>query len=701
MKASIAESAQALQPWTCEFRARVGDRIRWLHGQGSPELHAADGSVRWDGLLLDISEKKAAELALAESERRFRSIFLDSPAGVALVALDGRYLAVNPAFSEIFGYSTQELLAATFFDLTHPDDRDLSRRNMQRVIEGEGRRVRFDKRYLHKDGRTIWAEVTSELVHGPAGEPVHFVTHVLDVSERKKAEQKVAEQAALLEIANDAIMVRDLEQRILYWNHGCERLYGWTAAEVVGRSWMELGELDGAASAVAREQALADGGWSGEMRHVTKDHQEIAVLSRWTLVRDDHGRPKSVFVINTDITEKRQLQSQLLRAQRLESIGQLASGIAHDLNNILSPIIMVVPLLRSEIKKPEIQRLIDILESNTRRGAEIVKQILTFARGLKAGKGPIPTRPLLNEVVAILTETFPRAISIESSVPEDLWMIEGDATQLHQVLMNLCVNARDAMPGGGTLTVGAENLIVDESFARTAPRAKPGPHVVWTVADTGSGIPPELLDRIFDPFFTTKEAGKGTGLGLSTVIGIVRNHGGFLKVRSQVGQGTQFHIYLPAQPEHPAISVSQPAEAPPRGRGETILVVDDEEGVRLTTRQILEEHGYRVLVAADGKEALGIFTLYASEIQAVLTDLMMPVMDGVALVGALRKLSPELKVLATTGVTETAQTTAVMRLGVKAMIRKPVAAHVVLHKIRAVIDGRPSAGNGSSRASAG
>jgi nitrogen-specific signal transduction histidine kinase/CheY-like chemotaxis protein len=410
------------------------------------------------------------------------------------------------------------------------------------------------------------------------------------------------------------------------------------------------------------------------------------MLSRWSLVRDDAGRPKSVFVIDTDITERKKLEAQLYRAQRLESIGQLASGIAHDLNNILAPLVMVAPLLRMEIKAPETLRLVDILEANTKRGVEVVKQILTFSRGLKAGKGLVPLRPLLKEVINVLDETFPKSIALRSSIPEDLWMVEGDATQLHQVLMNLSVNARDAMPDGGTLTLAAENMVVDELYASMSPGAKPGPYVVWLVADTGTGIPPEDLDRIFDPFFTTKEPGKGTGLGLSTALGIVRNHGGFLKVESKPGKGTQFRVYLPAQMGAQLPAEPPPTEAPPEGRGETILVVDDEEGVRVLTKKVLEQHGYHVLLASEGSEAVVAYAQHATEIHAVLTDLMMPLMDGATLIRALKQIAPAVKILATTGVTESTHDAAALRLGAREVLRKPYPPHVLLSRLRAALD---------------
>jgi len=522
---------------------------------------------------------------------------------------------------------------------------------------------------------------------------VGAVVFVRDISERKTAEEKIREQTLLLETATDAIMVRDLEHRILYWNKGAERLFGWQAAEAVGRAMQEMPGIEPVAFAAAYEVVLKTGEWTGEVHQLTKARQEVTVLSRWSLVRDEAGRPKSVFVISTDITERKKLESQLYRAQRLESIGQLASGIAHDLNNILAPLVMVAPLLRMEIKRPEILRLVDILESNTKRGVEVVKQILTFSRGLKAGKGLVPARPLLKEIVNVLDETFPKSISVQNSIPEDLWMVEGDATQLHQVLMNLCVNARDAMADGGTLTLAAENVMVDELYASMSPGARPGPYTVWLVADTGSGIPPEILDRIFDPFFTTKEPGKGTGLGLSTVLGIVRSHHGFIKVESKVDKGSQFRVYLPAQVGAQAPVEPATLEPPPQGKGETILVVDDEEGVRLLTKKILEQNGYQVLLAAEGSEAVVAYAQHAGEVQAVVTDLMMPLMDGATLIRALKQIAPSTRILATTGVTESAHVAAALRLGAREVLRKPYSPHLLLRRLRAILDdaGPPAA----------
>lgn len=310
----------------------------------------------------------------------------------------------------------------------------------------------------------------------------------------------------------------------------------------------------------------------------------------------------------TDITEKKQLESQFLRTQRLESLGTLASGIAHDFNNILTPILAISQLL--PMKLPDLdagnQNLLHILEDSARRGADLVKQILVFARGSEGKRIPLDIGQILSDVLQMVQQTFPKAIEIQLHLPtDDLWTVSADITQLHQVLMNLAVNARDAMNNGGLLSFSAKNILLDESFARVNLGAKAGPYVVITVADTGTGIAPELLERIFDPFFTTKEAGKGTGLGLSTSLGIIRNHGGFVKVHSEVGQGSQFKVYLPTMRE----TVAQAAASPRLlgGNNELILVVEDESAIQQVTKASLEDCNYRTLTASDGIEAIALY----------------------------------------------------------------------------------------------
>jgi signal transduction histidine kinase len=359
--------------------------------------------------------------------------------------------------------------------------------------------------------------------------------------------------------------------------------------------------------------------------------------------------PKSILIINTDITEQKKIEGQFLRAQRLESIGTLASGVAHDLNNILVPILMAAPLLRGDMPGEEREKLLAIVESSAERGASIVKQVLTFARGADGDRVLLQPIYLVQEIAKIAEETFPKSVTVRTKYPEDLWTIVANPTQLHQVLLNLCINARDAMPTGGALTLALENFEIDDHYASMTPGAKAGPHVLVQVSDTGTGIPRGIIDKIFDPFFTTKDLGQGTGLGLSTVIGVVKSHGGFVSVYSEIERGTSFKVFLPANMSEVApVQTSKAAPLPP-ANGELLLIVDDENSILQVAKAILEDHGYRVLTAADATEALAIFAMRMNEIELVLTDLAMPFMDGVALIRTLQKMKPGVRVIASTG----------------------------------------------------
>jgi len=369
---------------------------------------------------------------------------------------------------------------------------------------------------------------------------------------------------------------------------------------------------------------------------------ERIVAERTRELRESNER------LQAEIEQRKEAEAHLLRAQRLESIGTLASGIAHDLNNMLSPILMSAELLRLTLPT-ESQEIISIIESSAGRAARVVKQVLTFARGLEGERVPLQPKQMVREMAKIIDETFPRMIRLDTYMPGELPLIEGDPTQLHQVLLNLCVNARDAMPDGGTLRIELDEFTVDEHYASTLPGARVGRYVRLRVSDTGSGIPRDIVDKIFDPFFTTKPLGKGTGLGLSTTIGIVRTHEGFLDVHSEVGKGTTFEVFLPAAPDGAAAPAPAEIEASPRGRGELILVVDDESAIRDVTQSVLIQNGYRTLAAANGAQALSIFTSHINRIDAVFTDVMMPLVDGVALCRALQKINPKVRIVASTG----------------------------------------------------
>ena len=379
------------------------------------------------------------------------------------------------------------------------------------------------------------------------------------------------------------------------------------------------------------------------------------------------------------------MEAHLLRTQRLESLGRLAGGIAHDLNNILSPMLMAPPLLRDALRDPAALELVDIIESSALRGAAIIRQLLTFALGAEGDRVPVQLRSLARDMLQIVTGTFPKNITARLRAAADCPLVDGDATQLHQVLMNLCVNARDAMPDGGTLTLTLETADVDAALARVTPDAKPGRYLVLRVADTGAGIPPENLERIFDPFFTTKKVGEGTGLGLSTALGIVRGHGGFVRVDSTPGRGTEFGVYLPVSAQH-AREERPPAGSPsPRGSGDWVLLVDDEDGVRRVTRQTLEEHGYRVLEARNGAEALAAYAAHREPVRAVVTDLMMPAMDGPRFIRALRERDPRVAIITVSGQIEEPAQFDALRKTTQAFLQKPLSAAALLDALHTVL----------------
>ena len=460
---------------------------------------------------------------------------------------------------------------------------------------------------------------------------------------------RVAEQASLLDKAQDAIIVRGLDHRITYWNKSAERLYGWTAAEMLGTEGRRL-QPDPSVFDEAMRTVVQQGDWLGELSQVRKDGQALVIESRWTFVKDDAGGAGAVLMINTDITERRTLEQQFLRAQRLESIGTLAGGIAHDLNNVLTPIMVSVGLLSDGESDPVRRDLLHTLETSARRGADMVQQVLSFARGVEGRRVAVDVGVLLHDVERIVNDTFLKNIDVTVAVADDVWAVSGDPVQLHQVLLNLCVNARDAMPDGGALALAADNVVLDQAFCSAHIDATAGAHVLLQVRDSGAGIAGAIVDRIFEPFFTTKDVSKGTGLGLSTSLAIVKSHGGFIGVMSAPGAGSTFSVYVPAQVSpRPLPAGVEPQPDRPRGAGELILVVDDEAPVRMMTQRMLEAFGYRVVLAAHGAEALAIYTEQQHQIAVVITDMMMPVMDGPTTIRALKGLDPAVRIIASSG----------------------------------------------------
>ena len=376
-----------------------------------------------------------------------------------------------------------------------------------------------------------------------------------------------------------------------------------------------------------------------------------------------------------------------MRAQRMESVGMLAGGIAHDLNNILTPIMLSIEILNTTTEDPEAKSILEIIEASAKRGADIVRQVLSFARGLEGERIEVQPDHLMRELESIIKDTFPKDIRLQFSVPNDTWTILGDPTQVHQILLNLCVNARDAMPNGGVLKIGVANCVLDAQCAAMNTQARAGRYVNFSVTDSGTGMPRDLLDKIFEPFFTTKELNKGTGLGLSTVLAIVKSHEGIINVCSEPGNGTTFKVYLPAMGKPSEAGKERPEQARlSRGKGEMVLVVDDEAPILAITSRTLQAFGYQILTATDGADAVAMYAQHRDEIAVVLTDMVMPVMDGAATIHALMRINPRIKIVGASGLNVNGGRTKESEAGIKHFLVKPYTARALLKTVRAILD---------------
>ncbi len=503
--------------------------------------------------------------------------------------------------------------------------------------------------------------------------------------ERKQSDEKILEQAALLNKTQDAVILEAIDGTIMFWNQAAYKIFGWTSEEALGKKLSDLyRNLSFFPLSFARESVLKEGEWSGEVVRSNRAGAEVVLDCRWKLLYDGDGNPKSIMQVCTDVTEKKKLEAQFMRAQRLESIGTLAGGIAHDLNNVLSPIMMAVRTLKLKLTDEDSEKILQALESSAKRGADMVRQVLMFGRGAQGDRLVLQPRHVIREIVNIATETFQKSILIQQSVPKDLWTVMGDATQIHQVLLNLCVNARDAMPDGGVLEVTADNVVLNEDLAKINIDAKKGKYVVITVKDSGRGIPPNLLDKIFEPFFTTKEIGKGTGLGLSTALALVKGHGGFLNVYSEINRGSSFKVFLPATD---LVEPGTPIEFDMDrfvGHGELILVVDDESSIREIARATLEAYGYKVVVARDGAEAIAVFAKNMGKIKLVIIDNMMPVLDGKSAIPALRRMETAAKIIATSGFQQEA--TGIIPDQIDGFLGKPFTGEMLLTTVHEILN---------------
>ncbi|PPJ63680.1 PAS domain S-box protein [Cuspidothrix issatschenkoi] len=641
----------------CDIRDRKQLEARLRQDSDILEMRVAKRTselvIANERLQQEVIEREKIQRSLEQSEARLTLALEAGNIGIWDWDINTNQIVLSSNMAQMYGLTSCNVFTIdeNFWNFIYPEEREHFRQGIINAIE---KKVDFvcEYRVMWSDGSVHWLSSRGKVHNDENGQPQRIIGTTRDISERKEIEQQLSEQAALLNIATDGIFVRDFETKILFWNQGAEKIYGWENQEVLGKNIKDIfyKSISYEQEIVALKAVFKSGYWEGELRKQTKSKEEIIVQSRWTLMLDAHGGPKAILTVDTDITEKKQLEKQFFRAQRMESIGTLAGGIAHDINNILTPILGSAQLLKGRLAQDKARHdeMLTMIENNVKQGAALVKQMLSFARGVEGKYTILQVNDLINDIIQFSIQTLPKSIVFFTDLAPRLWTVSGDETQLHQVLMNLIVNAGDAMPNGGNLSISTENLYINEEMMRRNCDVQIGNYIVITVRDTGTGMAPKTLERIFEPFFTTKDFGKGTGLGLSTVLGIIKSHKGCINVNSKVGQGSTFQIFLPSVNQK-IIPVDTDNQAIHQGQGELILLVDDEEAIREVTKAVLESYNYQSITAKNGMEAITIYAQYQDQIKVVLMDMMMPEMDGNTAIRTLKTINPQVKIIACSG----------------------------------------------------
>jgi two-component system cell cycle sensor histidine kinase/response regulator CckA len=600
------------------------------------------------------------------------------PGALCKLTADGRIAKANQAALDLLGYAREQFEGHLVDDFLFSG---LEFHELFASVRHAGKAHGIPACLRCVDRSTI--DVTIDVSSPDGGEVIYCAFN--DSLLQRRTEDHVRSQVFFLKKPDQAIFTQTLEGVVTEWSSGAERLYGLRAAEVLGKKLPSRMSLPSGIFQKALSAVQEIGEWSGET-HITSHHGvEMELFMRWVLLHTAGAKSDLILVFSEDASELRQIEEDRLRSHRHECVGTLAGGIAHDLNNVLQPISMFLDLLRHRLPDAESREMLDAVEANLCRATELVKQILTFSSGVRTERRAVDIPELISEAVNFIRPTFPKTIHLQVSVQENIHAVLGNPTQIEQVLLNFSVNARDAMPEGGRLKLGASNFHVDENFVKLHPQAKSGNYVRITVSDTGHGIPRSLRKKIFEPFFTTKGPEKGTGLGLATAVGIIRDHGGFLTLDTEEGCGSSFHAFLPALL---APVEYRPAEAPSQeirqtaGEGETILLVDDESTVLKVMTRSLEKSGYRVISAEDGEQGFALYAQHQSNVRLVITDLAMPGMDGQALIAALKKLNPSVRIICTSGFGSSSCKNSANELGVHSILSKPCNSRILLQAIQ-------------------
>ncbi|MFA6457207.1 MAG: PAS domain S-box protein [Bacteroidota bacterium] len=646
-------------------------------------IDSAGAPAGLEGSIRDISERKRSEREMILLSQAIKSV----SECVSVTDERDTILFVNAAFLRTYGYTKEELIGKNISVVrSEKNSPELISGILPTTLNGTWEGEVMNRR---KDGSEFLAHLSTTNVRDDHNNIIALIGVAKDITEQRKAEEALRESEErhrlILHTALDGFWLIDTEGRFLEVNETYCKMSGYRSEELLAMRLSDLGPADTVKKMTEHFAELRIKGEDRFESQLCRKDGTVFVIEVSAQYRPiENGR---IVAFLRDITEKKLLEAQFLRAQRMEGLGTLAGGIAHDLNNVLAPILLAMEFLKRNYVNEASQKILESVESSARRGSEIVKQILAFARGMETQKILLQPRHLIKEIVGIFKETFSRSITIVSDIPANTWTIVGDPTHFHQMIMNLGVNARDAMPDGGTLTITASNVEIDELYTRMNIDAKTGRYVMISIQDTGIGMSPKTLDHIFEPFFTTKEIGKGTGLGMSTVYSIVKSHFGFIKVQSELGKGTTVNVYLPASENATAEKNETTVHRDFHGNGELILVVDDEVSIREVTKQILESYNYTVVTASDGAEGILRFSEHQKEIYLVVTDIMMPVMDGKYMIATLLKMNPQIKIIASSGLIDKAMTASGEKIPVNGFINKPYTAEKFMELVTSVLHG--------------